>query len=107
MLQQLGSRGTGLAQGRHKLRDDPGIESVFLPNCPERYPYRLRRDARAGRDKGESSLPLRLPPLTMRGENPAGNLERSREKCFVKLWAEISPDDDGKSCLTIGYPSDF
>ena len=62
MLQQLGSRGTGLAQGRHQLRDDLGIESVFLPRRPERYPYRLRRDAKAGRDKGESAcLSVCLP----------------------------------------------
>src|SRR5580704_14733315 len=38
------SRGADLAQSGHELRDDFGIEPVFLPNRPERYLYGFRRD---------------------------------------------------------------
>ena len=40
---QSSSLGADLAQGRHELRDNSGIESVFLPDSPQRYLYGLRR----------------------------------------------------------------
>jgi hypothetical protein len=42
-LFQSDSRGADLAQSGHELRDDSGIEPVFLPNRPEWYLYRFRR----------------------------------------------------------------
>jgi hypothetical protein len=40
---QSNSRGADLAQGRHELRNDSEIESVFLPDSPRRYLYGLGR----------------------------------------------------------------
>src|SRR3981081_2423546 len=36
---QSNSRGAGLAEGRDELRDDLGIESIFLPDCSKWYLY--------------------------------------------------------------------
>ena len=80
---QSDNRGAGLAQGRHELRDDRGIESTFLPDSSQWNLYRLWRqqisennmsgrqffnrladygDAKASRDQSEgTSRPVCFP----------------------------------------------
>jgi len=75
--------GAGLSQRLYEFRDDPRLESVFLPDSAERYSNRFRRhqipennlsgwkfsdrfankyDAKAGGYKGECApYPVRLP----------------------------------------------
>src|SRR5260370_17051111 len=77
---QSNSRGADLAEGLHELRDDPGIESSFLPDSPQRYPSTppnllkqhvwlelfligsLTRATPRQRDEGNSADVLRSPP---------------------------------------------
>jgi hypothetical protein len=88
---QSDNRGADLAQGRHELRDDRGIESIFLPDSSKWNLYRLWRQQVS--ENNMSGQQFFIGSLTTATPKPAATRARAPAAPSASLTMRgVNPD---------------